>query len=294
MNRLLILPVLLLTLLVGNPAYSADWNKGVAAYQSGDYATALREWTPLAEQGDASIQILVGSMYNEGKGVPQNDKTAVKWYRLAAKQGYARAHAKSKKLKGISRRIAREIARKKERIAREKQSASNPGFRDLKPGLHRSTIKKQKVCEGSLEDKSGTHCYDIDNLKFSGTFDKFSFLDKLTVNLGPIVGSVGLIDKLSTYIQKGETNIYLKMRTAFVEKYKLDFEYSERDRQLFNKDKKKVLYTVYEKGHVALLISRKKKGYSRELWLYIEYRDVKPAQIFFKSTKPKRAKKSDF
>ena len=30
-------------------------------------------------------------MYNEGKGVPQDYKTAVKWYRLAAKQGYANA-----------------------------------------------------------------------------------------------------------------------------------------------------------------------------------------------------------
>jgi TPR repeat protein len=91
MNRLLILPVLLLTLLVGNPAFSADFKKGVIAYQSGDYATALREWEPLAKQGDASMQSLVGSMYNEGKGVPQNDKTAVKWYRLAAEQGYASA-----------------------------------------------------------------------------------------------------------------------------------------------------------------------------------------------------------
>ena len=44
MNRLLILPVLLLTLLVGNFAYSADFLKGVAAYKNGDYATALREW----------------------------------------------------------------------------------------------------------------------------------------------------------------------------------------------------------------------------------------------------------
>ena len=49
MNRLLILPVLLLTLLVGNPAFSADFQKGAAAYKSGDYATALREWKPLAE-----------------------------------------------------------------------------------------------------------------------------------------------------------------------------------------------------------------------------------------------------
>ena len=47
MKRLLILPVLLLTLLVGNPASSADFQKGLDAAQSGDYATALREWTPL-------------------------------------------------------------------------------------------------------------------------------------------------------------------------------------------------------------------------------------------------------
>jgi hypothetical protein len=53
MKNLIILPVLLLTLLVGTPAFSADYQKGMTAYKSGDYATALREWTPLAEQGSA-------------------------------------------------------------------------------------------------------------------------------------------------------------------------------------------------------------------------------------------------
>ena len=46
------------------------------------FATALREWTPLAEQGDAKSQYNLGVMYNKGKGVPQNYKTAVKWYTL--------------------------------------------------------------------------------------------------------------------------------------------------------------------------------------------------------------------
>ena len=54
MTRLLILPALLLTLLVGTPAFSADLLKGLTAAQSGDYATALREWTPLAQQGDGA------------------------------------------------------------------------------------------------------------------------------------------------------------------------------------------------------------------------------------------------
>jgi TPR repeat protein len=89
MNRLLLLPVLLLTLLLGNPAFSADFQKGLDAARRGDYATALREWKPLAEQGYASVQFNLGLMYHKGDGVPQNDKTAVKWYRLAAKQGYA-------------------------------------------------------------------------------------------------------------------------------------------------------------------------------------------------------------
>jgi TPR repeat protein len=30
-------------------------------------------------------------MYANGKGVPEDDKEAVKWYRLAAEQGYADA-----------------------------------------------------------------------------------------------------------------------------------------------------------------------------------------------------------
>ena len=68
-----------------------DFDKGVAATQSGDFATALGEFRPLAEQGDADAQYNLGVMYEKGKGVPQNYKTAVKWYRLSAEQGYASA-----------------------------------------------------------------------------------------------------------------------------------------------------------------------------------------------------------
>ena len=76
---------------MGTPAFSADFQKGVTAYKSGDYATALREWTPVAEQGDAFAQYNLGVMYDKGLGVPQDYKTAVKWYSLAAEQGLAAA-----------------------------------------------------------------------------------------------------------------------------------------------------------------------------------------------------------
>ena len=36
---------------------SADFQIGLDAAQAGDYATALREWRPLADQGYANAQL---------------------------------------------------------------------------------------------------------------------------------------------------------------------------------------------------------------------------------------------
>jgi len=72
-------------------SWSQDWQKGLAAYLNDDYATALREWEPLAKQGNAEAQRLLGGMYRNGKGVLQDYKAAVKWFRLAAEQGHTEA-----------------------------------------------------------------------------------------------------------------------------------------------------------------------------------------------------------
>ena len=72
------------------PAWTG-WDEAVAAYQRGDYATAIRKFRPLAEQGDAGAQYNLGLMYRNGQGVPQDDAEAMKWYREAAEQGDARA-----------------------------------------------------------------------------------------------------------------------------------------------------------------------------------------------------------
>ena len=45
-----------------------------------------------AQQGDAEAQSNLGFMYLIGRGVPEDDAEAVKWYRKAAEQGYALAH----------------------------------------------------------------------------------------------------------------------------------------------------------------------------------------------------------
>ncbi len=80
------------TLGLAAPAW-AGFDEGVAAYKRGDYATAIREWRPLAEQGDAEAQFFLGLMYYIGKGVTQDYAEAMRWYRKAAEQGHAEAQS---------------------------------------------------------------------------------------------------------------------------------------------------------------------------------------------------------
>ena len=88
LNRALLAAILSLWL---TTSALAGFDEGVAAYNRGDYATALEEMLPIAEQGNADAQFALGVMYGNGDGVPQDYAVAMKWYRLAAEQGIARA-----------------------------------------------------------------------------------------------------------------------------------------------------------------------------------------------------------
>lgn len=69
----------------------ADFATGLSAYEKGDYATALKEWEPLARDGGAAAQYNVGLLYYNGRGVPQDFKEAASWFERAANQGYVKA-----------------------------------------------------------------------------------------------------------------------------------------------------------------------------------------------------------
>ncbi len=81
--------VCILFVLLGTQMSAQEIDKGYEAYNDGDYATALKEWKPLAEQGYAFAQYNLGILYEYGNGVPKDYAEAVKWYRLSAEQGYA-------------------------------------------------------------------------------------------------------------------------------------------------------------------------------------------------------------
>ena len=172
---------------------------------------------------------------------------------------------------------------------------SNPGFRDLKPGTGMTPKEVKKICinltsDGKLQKTRYVHCYGIDDIKFKTGGRKT--LEFLSLDMGPIVESDGsFFSELNNLVVSSidEPNIYLKMKKNFDSKYALNYEYSERDRQLFNEGVKKELLGVYSDGQVTLKITRKE----RDLWLYIEYRG-KFAKNFLEMNRPVKATLDDF
>jgi len=95
MKRLLTTLVILTGLIGSTGAVWAgavdDYNKGVDAYDAGDYAEAVKWYRKSAEQGNASAQFNLALMYNYGQGVTHDYAEAAKWFRKAAEQGDAMA-----------------------------------------------------------------------------------------------------------------------------------------------------------------------------------------------------------
>ena len=53
---------------------------GVAAFNRGHWATAMRAWRPAAEQGNAMAQTNMGYLFEHGLGVQQSYVQAMEWY----------------------------------------------------------------------------------------------------------------------------------------------------------------------------------------------------------------------
>lgn len=61
---------------------------GIEAWQSGDYATAINNWRPLAEKGDADAAFNLGQAYRLGRGVVVNLGAAQTWLGRAADKNH--------------------------------------------------------------------------------------------------------------------------------------------------------------------------------------------------------------
>ena len=81
----------LMAMTLAGTALAGALDDGVAAYDRGDYATALQLLQPLANARNVAAQYNLGHMYALGEGVQQDYAEAAKWFRKAADQGEASA-----------------------------------------------------------------------------------------------------------------------------------------------------------------------------------------------------------
>jgi uncharacterized protein len=83
------LAALLMQMAVAGTALAAGAYEAQIAYDKGDFATALKIYRALAEQGDAVSQYALGRMYARGEGVPKDADKARFWFGMGRDQGNA-------------------------------------------------------------------------------------------------------------------------------------------------------------------------------------------------------------
>jgi cell division protein FtsN len=77
--------------LLAPPAALADVKAGVDAWGRGDYSLAVREWQPLAEQGDSDALFNLGQAHKLGRGVKADLAKAENLFGRAAAKGHLQA-----------------------------------------------------------------------------------------------------------------------------------------------------------------------------------------------------------
>ena len=125
------LVAVLLSLGLTAPAIAGRIEDATAAYDRGDYATALQLIRPLAEQGNAIAQYSLGVFYDTGRGVQQDYAEAAKWYRKAADQGEAAAQANLGNMYYNGQGVPRDYAE----AAKWTRKAADQGNADAQAGL---------------------------------------------------------------------------------------------------------------------------------------------------------------
>jgi hypothetical protein len=137
------LAAILLMLTFAAPVAAGPSEDGLTAFKRGDYVTAMRLWRPLADQGNAPIQAVVGAMYENGQGVPQNYAAALSWYRKAADKGDALAQNSLGAMYGSGRGVPQNYAE----AVKWYRLAADQGYADAQFNIGVMYFKGQDVAQ---------------------------------------------------------------------------------------------------------------------------------------------------
>jgi TPR repeat protein len=161
-----------------SPEAVAVAKEGDRLFNAGDMAGAARAFAHCAEMGDASCQLNLGWLYEEGKGVGKNLATAVRWYRAAAEQNHPRAEENLGNMYQFGRGVGKNCKTAVEWYARGALQNDNGNLYSLG--------RMYQFGFGVKEDRAKAHAFyrqsaALGNLKAREavvTFDRFSWPDQ--------------------------------------------------------------------------------------------------------------------
>src|SRR5262245_8943087 len=156
-QSLLLAAAAALILLSASDAAWASYEDGQAAFEHRDYQEALMELQPLAEQGDARAQYLVGIVYRDGLSVQQDFVTAYAWLHVAAAHGQPQAASARD---GMSWRLTPPEIDEAQRLAREWR----PGH-----ALGGARTPQRNYNTGGTYDPNGPNSYDANSRALNRT-----------------------------------------------------------------------------------------------------------------------------
>ncbi|HYB08919.1 MAG TPA: tetratricopeptide repeat-containing serine protease family protein [Alphaproteobacteria bacterium] len=108
-----LLRISMLSMLFGvllSPPVRAGLREGVDAWNRHDYAAALKEFLPLADQGNAEAQAYVGAAYLRGQGGLADPVRAIDYLRRSAEQGNAAGESELASAYLVGRGVPRDNA----------------------------------------------------------------------------------------------------------------------------------------------------------------------------------------
>lgn len=119
------------------------FEKGLAAYENGEYIKALCLFEQVAEQGDAASQFKCAVMYFTGRGTVADRVKALYWYEKAAEQGNENARKKLTELMLQSEVVPNAFERGMDAYMREEYSEA---LCLLEQAAREGNAKAQELC----------------------------------------------------------------------------------------------------------------------------------------------------
>ena len=150
--------------------------------------------------------------------------------------------------------------------------------------LQRFLIETYPIAPYFSQKTNESLCKEVFRDFSDANFQGNEILEELVVAVGPVYQT--FLDK----IINDPNNPFVKLRKSLLDKYELDWEFTERDRKLFNEGKKDNLYLSFEQGRVLLEV-RSERG---ENQLYVRYSSPEIGKNYLNDLRPQNADFKDF